>query len=64
VNDVFIIGSGAAGGMAAKLLAEGGLNVVMLEAGPDLDPARDCKVGELRHDLVHPVESQHDPTPH
>ena len=30
--DVCIIGSGAAGGTAAKILTEGGLSVVMLEA--------------------------------
>jgi NADPH-dependent 2,4-dienoyl-CoA reductase/sulfur reductase-like enzyme len=34
VYDVCIIGSGAAGGTAAKVLTEGGLSVVMLEAGP------------------------------
>jgi len=38
--DVCIVGSGAAGGMAAKVLTEGGLRVVMLEAGPLLDPAK------------------------
>ncbi len=38
--DVCIVGSGAAGGAAAKVLTEGGMNVVMLEAGPLLDPAR------------------------
>ena len=43
VYDVCIIGSGAAGGTAAMLLAEGGLNVVMLEAGPMLDPRKDFK---------------------
>ncbi len=36
--DVCILGSGAAGGAAAKVLAEGGLRVVMLEAGPVLEP--------------------------
>src|ERR1700678_2463832 len=40
VYDVCIIGSGAAGGGAAKVLTEGGLEVVMLEAGPLLDPAK------------------------
>ena len=32
--DVCIIGSGAGGGMAAKVLTEGGMEVVLLEAGP------------------------------
>jgi len=39
VWDVCIVGSGAAGGTAAKVLTEGGLNVVMLEAGPLLNPS-------------------------
>jgi choline dehydrogenase-like flavoprotein len=38
VYDVCIIGSGAAGGIAAKVLTEGGLD--MLEAGPLLNPAK------------------------
>ena len=42
VYDVCIIGSGAAGGAAAKVLTEGGLNVVMLEAGPPVE--RDANV--------------------
>ena len=41
--DVCIIGSGAGGGTAAKVLTEGGLNVVMLEAGPALNPEQDYK---------------------
>ena len=40
IYDVCIIGSGAAGGAAAKVLTEGGVTVVMLEAGPALNPAR------------------------
>lgn len=37
--DVCIIGSGAGGGMAAKVLSEAGLMVALLEAGPNYDPA-------------------------
>jgi choline dehydrogenase-like flavoprotein len=32
--DVCIVGSGAGGGMAAKVLTEGGADVILLEAGP------------------------------
>ncbi|MFB7663547.1 GMC oxidoreductase [Kitasatospora sp. NPDC056138] len=36
--DVIIVGSGAAGGMAAHELSSAGLRVLMLEAGRDYDP--------------------------
>jgi len=39
IYDVCIVGSGAGGGMAAKVLTEGGANVIMLEAGPLFDSA-------------------------
>ena len=39
--DAIVVGSGAAGGIAAKELTEGGLEVLLLEAGPRLDPATD-----------------------
>ena len=38
--DVIIVGSGAGGGMAAYELANAGLNICMLEAGHDYDPAK------------------------
>ena len=41
VFDVLIIGSGHAGGMAAKVLTEKGIRCLMLNAGPVADVARD-----------------------
>jgi choline dehydrogenase-like flavoprotein len=53
VYDVCIIGSGAGGGTAAKVLTEGGLNVVMLEAGPLLNPSKDFKEHVWPYALPH-----------
>src|ERR1700760_4500054 len=53
VYDVCIIGSGAGGGTAAKVLTEGGLNVVMLEAGPPLNPRKDFKEHVWPYQLPH-----------
>jgi choline dehydrogenase-like flavoprotein len=53
VYDVCIVGSGAGGGTAAKVLTEGGLNVVMLEAGPLLNPAKDYKEHVWPYQLPH-----------
>jgi choline dehydrogenase-like flavoprotein len=39
--DAIVVGSGATGSWAAKELTEGGLKVVLLEAGRDLDSAHD-----------------------
>jgi len=51
--DVCVIGSGAGGGMAAKILTEGGLSVVMLEAGPQVYPDKDYKMFMWPYDLPH-----------
>jgi choline dehydrogenase-like flavoprotein len=53
VYDVCIVGSGAAGGTAAKVLTEGGLNVVLLEAGPPLNPEKDYKEHVWPYELPH-----------
>jgi choline dehydrogenase-like flavoprotein len=44
VYDIVIVGSGAGGGMAAKVLTEAGATVMMLEAGVMFDPVRDSKM--------------------
>jgi len=41
--DVVVIGCGAGGGVLAKELAEAGLSVVVLEAGPRYEPQRDYR---------------------
>ncbi|MBO0355071.1 FAD-binding protein, partial [Muricauda ruestringensis] len=40
VYDAIIVGSGAGGGMSAKVLSEAGLKVAVVEAGPFFDPAK------------------------
>jgi choline dehydrogenase-like flavoprotein len=53
IYDVCVIGSGAGGGMAAKVLTEGGLSVVMLEAGPQVFPEKDFKMFMWPYELAH-----------
>lgn len=38
VYDAIIVGSGAGGGMAAKILSEAGMKIAVVEAGPYFDP--------------------------
>src|SRR5258705_1464615 len=49
--DVCIIGSGAAGGTAAKVLTDGGLSVALLEAGPPVVTELDYKEHVWPYDL-------------
>lgn len=46
--DVIIVGSGAGGGMASKILSEAGLSVAVMEAGADFDPAKEEDRTQLR----------------
>jgi choline dehydrogenase-like flavoprotein len=51
--DVCVIGSGAGGGMAVKILTEGGLTVALLEAGGPVNPEKDYKMFLWPYDLQH-----------
>jgi len=48
--DVIIVGSGAAGGMCAYLLAVAGVKVLLLEAGRDYDPVTETPMFDLPKD--------------
>jgi choline dehydrogenase-like flavoprotein len=53
--DVVVVGCGGGGAVVAKELAEAGLGVVVLEAGPWHDPARDFT--GLEWDMLNPIDA-------
>ena len=48
--DVCIVGSGAGGGMAAKVLTEAGADTVLLEAGPQWASDKDGAMMKWNHE--------------
>lgn len=46
--DAIIVGSGAGGGMSAKVLADAGLKIAIVEAGPYFDPADPEQMTQLK----------------
>ncbi len=46
--DAIIVGSGAGGGMATKILSEAGLNIAVIEAGPYFDPGAPDQQTQLK----------------
>ncbi len=53
--DVLVVGCGGGGAVIAKELAEAGLGVVALEAGPWHDPQRDFT--GLEWDMLNPIDA-------
>ncbi|MYI01180.1 MAG: GMC family oxidoreductase, partial [Gammaproteobacteria bacterium] len=47
--DAIVVGSGAGGGMATWRLAQAGLRVALVEAGPWYDPAHDSQRTQFRY---------------
>ena len=62
VYDAIVVGSGAAGGMAAHALTSHGLNVLLLEAGRKLDIESELKSMEWPYD--HPRRGEMAPGSH
>ncbi len=46
--DVVIVGSGAGGGMATKILSEAGLKIALMEAGPYFDPKNPEQMTQMK----------------
>jgi choline dehydrogenase-like flavoprotein len=51
--DVLVIGSGAGGGTVTHVLANMGVSVTLLEAGPTVNPAKDYKEHMWPHQVSH-----------
>jgi choline dehydrogenase-like flavoprotein len=51
IYDAIVVGSGATGGWAAKVLTEKGLSVLVLEAGRQLDEAKDFREHTFPYEL-------------
>ena len=51
VFDVIVVGTGAGGGTAMKMLCEGGLKVLALNSGPRTQPATDYRMHRQVYDL-------------
>ena len=49
--DVIVVGTGAGGGMAIKVLCEAGLKVCALNAGRQVDPAKDFRMHRMPYDV-------------
>ncbi len=56
VYDAIIVGSGAGGGMSAKVLADAGLKIAVVEAGPFFDPADPEQMTQLKWPYESPTK--------
>ena len=46
--DVIVVGSGAGGGMATKILSDAGIKIALVEAGPYFDPANPDQMTQMK----------------